>query len=63
MKEQIAKLANESGFNVSDFSEMNKVDKLTELIVQSCANVIGNDYSIRTGVDYYTKIKKYFGVE
>jgi len=63
MKEHIAKLADASGFNVNDNSEMHKVDKLAELIIESCADIIGHDYSILTGVDYYGRIKKYFGVE
>lgn len=45
MKEQIAKLANESGFDVDktgtfgNYSEMHRLEKFAELIVKECARV------------------------
>jgi hypothetical protein len=45
MNEQIAKLANESGFDVDktgsfgNYSEMHRLEKFAELIVRECAEV------------------------
>jgi hypothetical protein len=45
MNEQIAKLANESGFDVDktgtfgNYSEMHRLEKFAELIVKECAKI------------------------
>jgi hypothetical protein len=70
MKEQIAKLANESGFDVDktgtfgNYSEMHRLEKFAELIVQQCFSIcedLGDQ-----GLDGHycaDEIKRTFGVK
>jgi hypothetical protein len=65
MNERIAKLANESGFDVDksgvfgNYSEMHRIEKLAELIVRECAK-----RSEELGQPELGKgLMKHFGVE
>ena len=65
MNEQIAKLANESGFDVDktgtfgNYSEMHRLEKFAELIVRECACVADDMKTLETA----RAIKQHFGVE
>jgi hypothetical protein len=81
MNERIAKLANESGFDVDktgtfgNYSEMHRLEKFAELIVQECMKVAVNKdsgYMHPANVAGYMAagrstaaqmIKEHFGVE
>jgi len=60
MKEQIAKLANESGFDVDktgtfgNYSEMHRLEKFAELIVREC---------VKTGKELYDECEPWGGIE
>ena len=67
MNERIAKLANESGFDVDksgtfgNYSEMHRLEKFAELIVRECADIATkNQYQSYTAGHY---VLKHFGVE
>jgi hypothetical protein len=69
MNERIAKLANESGFDVDktgtfgDYSVMHRVEKFAELIVRECAEVSKNYAGGSMPLSIALAIKKHFGVE
>jgi hypothetical protein len=73
MNEQIAKFANESGFDVDktgtfgNYSEIHRLEKFAELIVRECADICEDEddgsidtKSVRLAM---IRIKKHFGVE
>jgi hypothetical protein len=66
MNERIAKLANESGFDVDktgtfgDYSVMHRVEKFAELIIRECAEVANAHDCNHSGND--GAILNYFGV-
>jgi hypothetical protein len=74
MNERIAKLANESGFDVDktgtfgDYSVMHRVEKFAELIIQECISKL--DEEIYRSIDgdgdeawHDLILKEHFGVE
>ena len=74
MNEQIAKLANQAGFDVDstgkfgNYSEMHRVEKFAELIVKKCIAVVksdGEDSPLATDVCRIKadEIRAHFGVE
>jgi hypothetical protein len=76
MNERIAKLANESGFDVDktgtfgNYSEMHRLEKFAELIVEECRYVMdcnkGSDQNPAWNQalsETSLKIKQHFGVE
>jgi hypothetical protein len=73
MKEQIAKLANESGFDVDktgsfgNYSEMHRLEKFAELIIRECAQIVeASAWNLPhryKAVDQANLVKKHFGVE
>lgn len=66
MNINISKLANQAGFDVDptgkfgNYSEMHKAEKLAELIVRECTNIILHYTDVDEGV---AVAKKQFGVE
>jgi hypothetical protein len=72
MNKQIAKFANESGFDVDktgtfgNYSEIHRLEKFAELIVRECAGVTLDykNHDHYTGwCDHASEILKHFGVE
>jgi hypothetical protein len=69
MNERIAKLANESGFDVDktgtfgDYSVMHRVEKFAELIVRECSLVADRAHAEDMGWNIGEIIKEHFGVE
>lgn len=72
MNERIAKFANQSGFDVDatgkfgNYSEIHRLEKFAELIVQECAKVCRdqpNIYAMKVASDICaTSIEEHFGV-
>ena len=79
MNERIAKLANESGFDVDktgtfgNYSEMHRLEKFAELIVKECLMIVyerqvlaptDDDGYFKVALDMVSKdIEQHFGVE
>jgi len=72
MNECIAKLANQSGFDVDitgkfgNYSEMHRLEKFAELIVAECMELVEGYTKQRTHTTFYKaeeQIKQHFGVE
>jgi hypothetical protein len=70
MNERIAKLANESGFDVDktgtfgNYSEMHRLEKFAELIVKECLEIaIEEERHAPFEGPVETKIRQHFGVE
>lgn len=73
MNERIAKLANQSGFDVDatgkfgNYSEIHRLEKFAELIVRECAEIafhnVVNLSSIADAEWVEENIKDHFGVE
>lgn len=71
MNEHIAKLANQSGFDVDDsgkfgnYSEMHRLEKFAELIVRECAELNFRELGLSgsSSFDVGRMIKQHFGVE
>ncbi len=67
MNEQIAKFANESGFDVDktgtfgNYSEIHRLEKFAELIVGECADI--SNQAEKQCQHPGTQILKHFGVE
>lgn len=69
MNERIAKLASKAGFDVGiheglilgNFSDMYKIEKFAELIVNECADI--SDASFHDGSAGYTAILNHFGIK
>ena len=69
MNEQIAKLANECGFDIDktgtfgNYSEMHRLEKFAELIVRECMLVIEDAVDHREPAStYVAKLADHFGV-
>ncbi len=69
-KEQIAKLANESGFDVDktgtfgNYSEMHRLEKFAELLVKECmSKALQGQLTNMNGNQIAYIIKEHFGVE
>jgi hypothetical protein len=70
MNEQIAKFANESGFDVDktgtfgNYSEIHRLEKFAELIVRECLNIAAKEehWAPQQG-PVEIKIREHFGVE
>ena len=68
MNECIAKLANQSGFDVDstgkfgNYSEMHRLEKFAELIVKECCEVTHCNFHV-DGLTLGGILKEHFGVE
>lgn len=71
MNKQIAKLANQAGFDVDaagkfgNYSEMSRVERFAESIIAECMGINHREYPAPGGVGEYLNrfIKEHFGVK